>query len=107
MKIRRTQAEGMNSLLLRYIVATGHGKSHNKYRIDLAWAEASGASEYTTRTFFRDGTLYVTLNSSVARSMLLMQSETMRLKINSILSSDELFLKEGSDKEFIKHLVLK
>lgn len=79
----------------------------NTQRIFSAWDQASGAGLYTVRRFFRDGKLYITVNSSVVRSQLLFQKDALVEKINSILSDDILF--DGEDKAvgFVKELILK
>jgi len=81
--------------------------SHNTRRIFLAWDEASGAARYTLRKFFRDGKLYITLNSSVARGQLSMQKEAITQKINEILQNDELFIKSDPRTAEVKELILK
>lgn len=79
----------------------------NTQRIFSAWDDASGAGPYTVRRFFRDGKLYITVNSSVVRSQLLFQKAALIEKINSILEKDILF--DGEDKAvgLVKELILK
>ncbi len=107
MKVVKKTAEPMNSLVLRVITATGLKASHNKYRIDLAWMQTSGAGEYTRNIYFRGGTLYISLNSSVVRSMLAVQNAALLAKLNAALCEDELFIKKDGDKQPIRKLVLK
>lgn len=107
MRVERKTAEGMESVMLRYVKAMGISASHNSHRIFLAWDEASGAAANTIRRFFKDGTLTITLNSSVVRSVLLLQSDLLVAKINSILDEDELFIKDNPKLKKVEKLVLK
>jgi len=70
-----------------------------------AWDEASGASSYTLKRFFRDGKLYVTLSSSVVKSQLSMQNRLLVEKINGILKENELFTPGENYK--VRELILK
>lgn len=79
----------------------------NSRRISEAWDNASGASAYTVRRYFRAGRLYITLNSSVVRSQLSFQKEALLDKINAILKDDILFDCEDRDTGFVKELILK
>ena len=107
MRVERKTAEGMESVMLRYVKAMGISASHNTRRIVAAWNEASQAGANTIRTFFKDGTLTVTLNSSVIRSVLLMQSDLLIAKMNQILDEDELFIKDDPRLKKVEKLVLK
>lgn len=107
MRVERKTAEGMDSVMLRYVKAMGISASHNSHRIFLAWDEASGAAANTIRRFFKDGALTITLNSSVVRSVLLLQSDLLVAKINSILDEDELFIKDNPKLKKVEKLVLK
>lgn len=107
MRVERKTAEGMDSVMLRYVKAMGISASHNSHRIFHAWDEASGAAANTIRRFFKDGTLTITLNSSVVRSVLLLQSDLLVAKINSILDEDELFIKDNPKLKKVEKLVLK
>lgn len=79
----------------------------NSRRVFDAWDTASGAAAYTVRRFFRDGKLYITLNSSVVRSQLSYQKEALLEKINSILKDDILFDCEDSTTGQVREIVLK
>ena len=107
MKVQRKTAEGMDSVMIRYVKAMGISAAHNSHRIYLAWDEASGAAANTIKRFFRDGVLTITLNSSVVRSVLLMQSDLLIAKINSILEEDELFIKDSPKLKKVEKLILK
>lgn len=79
----------------------------NTRRIFAAWDEASGAARYTLKRFYRNGVLYITTSSSVVCSQLEFQKHALVDKMNAILSSDELFLDNGSHSDWIKELRLK
>jgi hypothetical protein len=72
-----------------------------------AWDSASGAARYTVRRFFRDGKLYITLNSSALRSMLFLQRAALVDKINVLLSQDPLFTKDDKRASYVKEIILK
>ena len=107
MKIERKTAAPLESVLQAYIKAMHLTASHNTHRIFEAWGEASGAESLTLKKFFKDGTLYVTLSSSVARSQLQMQLLWIKQKMNELLVLDPLFIKGGDDSQFVKEIILK
>jgi hypothetical protein len=72
-----------------------------------AWDEASGAEKYTVRRFFRDGKLYITLNSSALRSMLFLQRAALVDKINILLNQDPLFTKDDKRASYVQEIILK
>ncbi len=107
MKVEKKTAEGMENIMLRYVKAMGISASHNSRRVYLAWDEVSQAAPYTIRKFFRDGTLSITLNSSVVRSMLFLQTDELISKINAVLDQDELFIKDSPKLRKVEKLILK
>ena len=107
MRVERKSAEGMENIMIRYVKAMGISASHNSRRIYLAWDEASQAAGYTIKRFFRDGTLTITLNSSVMRSVLFLQTDRLIARINTILDQDELFIKDSPKLHKVEKLVLK
>ena len=72
-----------------------------------AWDNASGAANYTVRRFFRDGKLYITLNSSALRSMLFLQKAALVDKMNILLNQDPLFTKDDKRASYVKEIILK
>lgn len=106
-RIERKQAQSIGDALKAYLKAYHLTPKINTRRVFEAWYQASGAASFTTRLFFRDGILHVTLNSSAARSQLQFQSAALIDKMNAILSNDELF--DGSDPVvgYVKELKLK
>jgi len=79
----------------------------NSRRIYSAWAAASGADAYTLKRYYRDGKLYITVDSSVVRNQLSCQKQILIDKINAILTEDPLFIRKESDTVFVKELILK
>lgn len=107
MRVERKTAVGMDNLMIRYVKAMGISAAHNSHRISLAWDQASGAADNTLRRYFKDGTLTITLNSSVVRSVLSLQKDLLITKINDILEEDELFIKDSPKLKKVEKLVMK
>ena len=106
-RIDRKKALGMEEVVPMYLKSMGLVSTLNTRRIFAAWDQASGAAAYTANRFFKAGTLYVTLTSSVARSTLSFQKADLIARMNEILSSDILFTKDDPRTSFVKELKLK
>ena len=106
-RIARKNAIGMEELVSMYIKSMKLSSSLNTQRIFAAWDDASGAARFTLKKFFRDGTLYITLSSSVIRNQLSFQRDALVEKINDILSRDELFTRDDDRVSYVKTLILK
>lgn len=106
-RIHRKEAVGMDQLVQQYIRSMKLAVGLNTQRIFAAWDACSGAGPFTLRRFFREGTLYITLGSSVIRNQLYFQREELIEKMNAYLSNDELFTKDNRTVGFIQRLVLK
>ena len=59
------------------------------------------------RRFFRDGRLYVTVDSSVVRSQLSFQRQALLDKVNALLAEDDLFIRDRTEGDVVKELILK
>lgn len=105
--MQKTGTMPMDEVVRNMLKVYGLGASHNTHLIFKAWDEASGAGPYTIKKYFRAGTLYVTLNSSVARIAFQMQSDVLVTKINAILASDPLFIRDDKCVGYVTKLVLK
>ena len=105
--IHRKEPVAMDELVQMFIKSMKLSAGLNTHRIFAAWDEASGAAGYTLKRFFRDGKLYITLNSSVVRNHLSFQSAELVDRINLILSRDELFVKDDPRVSFVRELILK
>lgn len=79
----------------------------NKYLIEQAWDKVSGAKDYTIKRFYKNGKLYITLNSSLVRTQLNFQREDIRKSINQALFEDELAQAYHNDAETVKELIIK
>ena len=105
--ISRKDPVGMEELVQMFIRSMKLSAGLNTRRIFEAWDEASGASRYTLRRFFRDGKLYITLSSSMVRGQLMMQRDVLKERINEILRADELFQKDDPAVRYVDELILK
>lgn len=103
----RRSAEPFLAVFLEWVVSSGGGPSYNAYRIEKAWKEVSGSQGHTVRTFFKDGVLYVSLDSSVLRSRLSHLTDAMLGELNAALDRDERFIKGYSFSRKVDKIVLK
>ena len=106
-RVARKTAVPLSDLIREYIQASKLTAGLNTQRIFAAWDAASGAGRYTVRRFFRDGKLYITVDSSVVRSQLSFQRDTLIEKINALLAQDELFTQDDARVGCVKELILK
>ena len=106
-KIVRKQAVTVGEALKEMFRSEHLTDTHNTRRIFQAWDEASGAGEFTIRRYFRDGTLYVTMNSSVIGMQLRMQGTWLVEKMNAILAEDPLFIDGDTHVGIVKDLKIK
>ena len=97
----------MDQLVKEYIKSMKIAVGLNTQRVFAAWDACSGAGEFTLRRYFRDGKLYITLNSSVVRNQLSFQKEELVEKMNRFLSEDSLFIEDNRAVGFIRELVLR
>ena len=104
-RVARKSALPLEELIHEFIRTSRLTPGLNTRRIFAAWDTASGAARYTVRRYFRDGRLYVTVDSSVVRSQLSFQREALLEKVNALLAQDELFTGDGSPA--VQELILK
>lgn len=107
MGLEKKNAVSVSSLVSAYIKEMGLAPGMNTQRIFAAWDSCSGAGPFTLKRFFRSGTLYITLNSSMVRDQLSFQRNILVEKMNAFLSHDELFTGDNKTVGYIKKLVLK
>ena len=105
--IKRKDALSMEEVVDEFIKSMKLASGLNTQRIFTAWDECSGAAPYTLKRFFRSGTLYVTVSSSVIRNQLLFQKEALIEKMNARLSEDPLFTSDNRTVGAVKDLVLR
>lgn len=106
-RIERKQAQTIKEAFQAYLKAYKLTTGLNTQRVFSAWDQASGAANYTIRKFYRDGILYITVNSSVIRSQLNIQKQFLLEKVNAILEGDELFTRDDDFAGFVKELRIK
>ena len=106
-RVARKTAVSLSEAIQEYLKAAKLTSGLNTQRIFAAWDAASGAGRYTVRRFFRDGRLYITVDSSVVRSQLSFQRDTLIEKINTLLAQDELFTRDDARVGIVKELILK
>ena len=105
--VRRKEALTMEEVIEEYIKSAKMASGLNSQRIYAAWDDCSGAGPFTLKRYFRAGTLYITLNSSVIRNQLSFQKEALIEKMNATLSGDPLFTPDNRTAGFVKELVLR
>lgn len=88
-KLRRTSAEPVGDILKLFVVHNRLGYGLFDQELFRLWDSISGAGRHSTNKFFRDGTLYVTITSSLLRSQLNFQLDLIRIKINQMLDESE------------------
>jgi hypothetical protein len=106
-RVARKQAVSLAEAIQEYLKASRLTSGLNTQRIFAAWDAASGAGRYTVRRFFRDGRLYITVDSSVVRSQLSFQRDTLIEKMNALLAQDELFTRDDPRVGVVQELILK
>ena len=106
-RIHRKEAVGMDQVVEQFICQMKITAGLNTQRIFEAWDACSGAAPFTLKRFYRDGKLYITLNSSVVRSQLFLQKDLLIEKMNAFLQEDSLFVKDYAKVGFIQQLILK
>jgi len=106
-RLPRKQAQTMAEVLKDWLKSERLTVGLNTQRVFEAWDKASGAGPYTTRKFYRDGKLYITLGSSVIRSQLSFQKAALLEKINALLGEDPLFTDDEPLVGYVKELILK
>lgn len=107
MGLDRKYAVDMGSLVKVYIKAMHLAPGLNTQRIFEAWDACSGAAPFTLKRFFRAGTLYITLSSSVVRNQLSFQRDALIEKMNARLAGDDLFTGDNRTVGYVRKLVLK
>ncbi|MBO6169560.1 MAG: DUF721 domain-containing protein [Bacteroidales bacterium] len=106
-KIKRKNALPLASAIKDYLRDAHLTTGMNTRLIFKAWDEVSGAAPFTLKRFFRNGKLYITLNSSVVISQLSARKEFLKEMINDRLSRDELFEQEDINANWVEEIILK
>ena len=106
-RMEKKRPDPVETIIPVYLRAMKLTSGMNTRRIFKAWDEASGAGKWTLKQFYRKGTLYVTLSSSVLRSRLAYETDVLVEKINEILRKDPLFTKSDQYVGMVEKIVLK
>ena len=106
-RVARKTAVPLEQVIREYLKAARMTGGLNTQRIYAAWDAVSGAARYTVRRFYRDGKLYITVDSSVVRSQLSFQRDTLLKEINALLAEDSLFTRDDVRVGFVRELILK
>lgn len=106
-RIARKEAQGMMELVAQYIREMKLTSGFCSQRVFEAWDVVSGVSAYTVDRYFRNGTLYCTIGSSVVRNQLYFQKDALLQKMNEYLAEDELLSGGGYDGVLIRNLILR
>ncbi len=106
-RVARKTALPLSELIHEYLRASRLTSGLNTQRIFAAWDACSGAGPFTLKRYFRGGTLFITLNSSVIRNQLYFQRAELVRKMNAFLSDDELFTADNRSVGEIRELVLR
>jgi predicted nucleic acid-binding Zn ribbon protein len=106
-RIKRKNALPLSSALKEFLRESHLTTGLNTRLIFKAWDDVSGAAPYTLKRFFRNGKLYITLNSSVVLSQLASRKEFLKEMINDRLSRDELFEMDDINVTWVEEIVLK
>ena len=105
--LSRKNALDMSEVVHMYIRSMKLSQGLNMQRVFCAWDEVSGAAGHTIRKFYRAGKLYVTLDSSLARTRLASRKESLVIEINGWLKNDTLFVKDDTKVSFVEEVILK
>lgn len=103
----RKEAIPMGDLIPLFVRSRGLSPGLNTQRIFAAWDEVSGVKDFTLRRFFRDGKLFVTLSSSMVRSHVEFQKDSILSSLNAFLEKDPLFDKTCQRVGMVKEIILK
>lgn len=107
-RIQRREPHSMDQLVRAWVKSMQLTPALNSQRIFAAWDAVSGAGPFTLRRFFRDGTLYITVDSSVVRNQLWFQRADLVVRINAFLAKDELYTPDARTAEGpVRQLILK
>lgn len=106
-RIERKYPIPVRQAIQEWLVSEGLGPAYNAQIIARIWNEVSGMERYTGHVWFKDGTLYVTLTSSVVRSRLSTMSTQLAARINEALFQNEMFIRGKAFTRYVNQIVLK
>ncbi|MBP5538342.1 MAG: DUF721 domain-containing protein [Bacteroidales bacterium] len=106
-RIERKYPIPVRQAIQEWLLAEGLGPAYNANIIARTWKEVSGMERYTGNVWFKDGTLYVTLTSSVVRSRLSLMGGQLAERINEALFQNEMFIRGKAFTRYVNQIVLK
>jgi len=106
-RMPRKEPQAMDEVIHDFIRGMRLTAGFNTQRVFDAWDEVSCAGNYTVDRFFKNGILYITLNSSVVRNRLSFQIVSMVHDINEKLLADPLFIKDDPASHLVQKIILK
>ncbi len=106
-KIKRKNALPLSSAIKEYLREEHLTTGLNTRLVFKAWDDVSGAASFTIKRFFRNGKLYITLNSSVVQSQLAARKDFLVEMMNARLGRDDLFEQEDKNANWVEELILK
>lgn len=106
-RLEYKKAVTVGAAIKNFLKLSRLSSGYNTHLIFSAWDEVSGAAGYTTNRYFRDGILYITTNSSVARMQLQTRADLLVKKINESLEKNEMFIKDDPNVGYVKSIKVK
>lgn len=101
------EAIGMPELMKAFVKHFNLSAGLNTQKIFDAWDKVSGVGSFTLNKFYKDGTLYVTVSSSMVRSQLGFQKDSLVKAMNDLLEKDPMFIKDCKTVGYVKRIILK
>lgn len=105
--MRLREPSPIQSVISLFLKMSGLGTGMNIHLICSAWDKVSGAGNYTLNKYYKSGTLYCSISSSMLRKKLYYRKAEIIREMNAILSEDEYFDKTNKYAGEIKNIVLK
>ncbi len=86
--LSRREAAGIDDVISDFLREMRLTNGINRQRVFSAWDAVSGAKEYTSGKYLKNGVLYCNVNSSVVRSRLAVRKKNILDGMNSYIASD-------------------
>ncbi len=106
-RLAHRDAIGMPDLMKAFVKHFNLSAGLNTQKIFDAWDKVSGAESFTLNKFFKGGTLYVTVSSSMVRTQLGFQKDSLIKAMNDLLEKDPLFMKDCNAVGYVKKIILR
>jgi len=104
--MERREPGRIGEIMPQMLKALHLDRGMNMHLIFSAWDEVTGAGQYTLNRYFRNGTLYCGLSSSVVRNQLSFNRNGIIEAMNRKIVENPLF-SAGGDMSPVKSLVLR